>query len=150
MSGEDDYCELCDLPRSTCIHGMPKPVIPPEPPKPVRKSRTTTTRAAKAPKAPKAAAVTTRTAAAPRRWSAPADFVPHIVAMLDEAEGGLSTDDALAQLEERVGDDLRPGDREKSPQGEQRWRTAARKARRELVVSGILSDAQPGIWQLRS
>lgn len=147
MSDEDDYCELCDLPRSTCIHGMPKPVIPPDPPKPARAPRKAAPRAAKPAKA--AASVTTRTSAAPRRWSAPADFVPHIVAMLTEAEGGLPTDDALARLEERVADDLRPGDREKSPQGEQRWRTAARKARRELVTSGILSDAQPGVWQLR-
>ncbi|WP_240937883.1 hypothetical protein [Nocardioides sp. JQ2195] len=128
---------------------MPKPVAPPEPPAPVRKPRKAA--APRTPKAAKAAApVTTRTSAAPRRWSAPADFVPHIVAMLDEADGGLRTDDALARLEERVADELRPGDREKSPQGEQRWRTAARKARRELVTSGILSDAQPGVWQLRS
>ena len=24
----DDYCELCDLPRSQCIHGMPPPPEP--------------------------------------------------------------------------------------------------------------------------
>lgn len=143
----DDYCELCDLPRSTCIHGMPKPVVAPDPPKPAKKPRA---RKAAAPKRkPAASQVTTRTTAAPRRWSAPADFVPHIVAMLDEVDEGLPTDDALSRLEERVAESLRPGDREKSPQGEQRWRTAARRARRELVTSGVLSDARPGIWELK-
>ena len=31
MSEPDDYCELCDLPRSQCIHGQP-------PPEPVKKA----------------------------------------------------------------------------------------------------------------
>lgn len=147
MSAEDDYCDLCDLPRSTCVHGMPKPEVVPDPPKPVKQARVRKTTTPKA-KQSAASSVTTKASAAPRRWSAPADFVPHIVAMLDEADGGLPSDDALARLEERVADSLRPGDRERSPQGEQRWRTAARRARRDLVASGVLSDARPGVWEL--
>lgn len=152
VAGSEDYCEMCDLPLSTCVHGMPTPVAPPEPAKPAPRrtprtasSRpgTTSSRAASRP------VTTTRTSTRPRRWTAPEELVPHIVAMLDEAGEGLTTDDALDRLEERVGDQLRDGDREKSPQGELRWRTAARKARRELANAGVLATDQPGIWRLR-
>lgn len=149
MAGAEDYCELCDLPLSTCVHGMPKPVAP-EPPKPAprRTTRPTARKSAEAGTARPAA--TTRTTSRPRRWTAPEELVPHIVAMLDEAGEALTTEDALARLEERVGDQLRAGDRETSPQGELRWRTAARKARRELANAGVLAADQPGVWRLRS
>lgn len=144
MPGPDDYCELCDLPLSTCVHGMPKPEPQPEPVRPTP---------AKKPAAPRRKTATpssqgVRTKQVPRRWTPPAEFVPHVMAVLEEAGGSLPTDDALARIEQRVGDDLRPGDHERTPQGELRWRTAARKARRELVQEGRLSADQPGVWQL--
>ncbi|KQY51640.1 MULTISPECIES: hypothetical protein [unclassified Nocardioides] len=144
---EDDYCELCDLKFSNCVHGMPKPVAPAEPPKAVRKPRVAKPEKPEADKV-SPARVTTSTPRAARRWTAPADFMPHIVAVLDEAGQALSTEDALARIEERMADQLRPGDLERSPQGELRWRTAARKARLELVNTGLLSADQPGVWQL--
>lgn len=149
MPGEDDYCELCDLPRAQCIHGMPKPVAEPEKPKPSRAARVP-----KEPKAPRARKATSSpsvtTRAKPRKWTPPAEFVPHILATLDEAGGSLAVDDALGRVEERMGDQLRPGDHELTPQGELRWRTAARKARRELVEAGVIDANQPGVWQLRN
>jgi hypothetical protein len=45
MNASDDYCELCDLPRSQCLHGQPPPlpkkaVTPPTPKKrPVARGR---------------------------------------------------------------------------------------------------------------
>ncbi len=72
MSAENDYCELCDLPLSTCIHGMPKPVAPPEPVKPVRAPKV---REPKPRKSPAAKAVSTRTTA-PRKWTQPGEFMP--------------------------------------------------------------------------
>lgn len=134
-----DYCDLCDLPLSQCIHGMPAP--PPEPPKPaaaprVRTPRTATPRATSAAKGP----------SAPRRWTQPHELAPHIVAVLHDAGGRLEADDVFAALEERV--ELRAGDRDPNPQGELRWRAAARKARKELIDSGVLAAAGPGVWQL--
>ncbi len=50
-------------------------------------------------------------------------------------------------LEVRIGDRLRPGDRETNPQGELRWRAAARRARKSLMDDGLLETA-PGVWRL--
>ena len=49
---------------------------------------------------------------------------------------------------ERVGDQLRSGDRETNPQGELRWHAAARKARKALLDEGLLETAGPGVWRL--
>lgn len=176
MADQDDYCELCDLRLSQCHHGMPKPVIEPEAPKPAKtatprkraSARTSATSAttkagttnagttnagtsgASVARTTPTRGVTTRSTPAARKWTPPADFVPHIVAVLGEAGGSLESETALDTLEERVGDQLLPGDRERTPQGELRWRTAARKARRELVEAGVISADQPGVWQLNS
>lgn len=144
MPGEDDYCELCDLPKVQCIHGMPKPAPEPEKPKPARAAKAT--REPKPRKQAASAPVSTRTM--PRKWTPPAEFVPHILAILDAAGGSLPADDALSRVEERMAEQLRPGDQEKTPQGELRWRTAARKARRELVQAGVLNADRPGVWEL--
>ncbi|GHJ58866.1 hypothetical protein NOK12_13840 [Nocardioides sp. OK12] len=142
-----DYCDLCDLPLSTCVHGMPKPVEPPPappkaPPKasPVTRRRTTTAAAAgsTAPAAP----------ARPRRRTPSVDFKPWIVKLLQEAGGQAESDDLLTELAERLGDVLRPGDLEKGPTGEVRWRTAARTARKELADDGLLLAPRPGTWAL--
>ncbi|NYG55001.1 hypothetical protein [Nocardioides perillae] len=145
----DDYCEHCDLPLSQCVHGRPAPVAPPAPPKasPVR------TRAASAPssgttaRAPRAAKAAPVKRAVVRKWTQPAELRPAILAVLQDAEAPLGHDEAFARLEERVGDALRPGDRDPNPQGEMRWRAAARKARKELIDEGLLAQA-PGTWGL--
>lgn len=152
MAGPDDYCELCDLRLSQCPHGMPKPVVEPETPKPLRTPRAPRKKAPakSAARTTTAKTVTTQTSPSPRKWTPPTDFVPHIVAVLDEAGGSLETETALAKIEERLGDQLLPGDRERSPQGDLRWRTAARKARRELVVAGVINADRPGVWRLNN
>lgn len=140
-----DYCEMCDLPLSTCVHGMPKP--PPEPPKtaPVR------TRTAAA----KASPVTRRRT--PERAAAPArprlrthqdDFKPWLVGVLQDAGGTEESEVAILEVERRMAARLLPGDRELGPQGEPRWRTALRWARKELADEGLLHAPQPGVWAL--
>jgi hypothetical protein len=77
-----DYCELCDLPKSTCIHGNPPPTPPPAakrtPTPRVTTRRTSTTSAASS-------------AAPPRvvnhRWTPPDTFKPVIVEVLGEHGG---------------------------------------------------------------
>ena len=135
----DDYCELCDLPRSQCVHGMPAP--PPAPPKakPTPRPRTTTS---------KAASPTTSRATTPRRWTPPEAFKPAIVSVLREAGGELETDQLFEELEAVVRDDLRPADTERTPEGELRWRYAARRARVALIDEGLMTKARPGVWQL--
>ncbi len=146
----EDYCEHCDLPLSTCIHGRPpapEPVKAPPKASPVRRSTTsaigstsrTTSRSASAP-----APVRT----APRRRTDKAEFKPVIVEVLQEAGGEQEADLVLAALEERLAEVLKPGDHETGPTGEVRWRTAARWARKELADDGLLVAPQPGVWAL--
>lgn len=142
---EGDYCELCDLPLSQCVHGRPEPVPPPKPAPAPRASRVRTTRVP----GTKVSATPVRSAV-PRKWTSPEEFRPVILATLQDAGGELDTDDVFARLEERVADLLRPGDRETNPQGELRWRAAARKARRALMDEGLLAEAGVGVWRLTS
>lgn len=140
MNESDDYCELCDLPRSQCIHGRP----PREP-----------ARVAKAPAPPPRRRAPARTpgAAAParpvnRRWSRPEDLKPLILSVLREAGGELDAEDMFLELELAAEDHLRPGDREAMPTGELRWRYAARRARVDLIREGLMAQGTPGIWRL--
>lgn len=71
-----------------------------------------------------------------------------IVAVLDEAGGELPVDDVLAAVEERIGVHLLEGDRQLTPEGELRWRYAARRARQQLVQDGLMARSRPGIWEL--
>lgn len=146
----EDYCEHCDLPFSTCIHGRPpapEPVKAPPKASPVRRRTTsasgsasgTTTGSASAP-----APVRT----APRRRTDKAEFKPVIVEVLQEAGGEQEADLVLAALGERLAEVLKPGDHETGPTGEVRWRTAARWARKELADDGLLVAPQPGVWAL--
>ncbi|MDF1605657.1 hypothetical protein [Nocardioides sp. YIM 152315] len=139
-----DYCELCDLPKSTCIHGNP-----PAPPLP-------TTRAA----TPRATPVRRRTtssasrspAAPPRvvshRWTPPDTFRVVILEVLAEHGGEMDQDDAFDALEAAMGERLKPADHEKTPEGELRWRYAARRARQALIAEGSMTKGRPGIWAL--
>jgi hypothetical protein len=138
MIAVDDYCELCDLPKSQCPHGQPPPV-PKEavtaPPKPRKRP---TTRARPAVPAKKATL----------RWTPPGTFKPLILSVLEEAGGELETDELFVRLEAAADDRLLPADSETTPEGELRWRYAARRARVALVDEGLMTKGRPGVWQL--
>lgn len=68
--------------------------------------------------------------------------------MLEDAGGALDGDDLFARLEDRVADDLLAGDRERTPEGELRWRYAARRERQALIADGVMTKGRPGVWQL--
>lgn len=143
---ESDYCELCDLPRSQCIHGQPPAPAPtttparrstPAAPRPRRSAATST---ATKPK------VVTRSGA--RKWTGPDELAPHIITILENAGGALPTDDLLEALEETVADRLLPGDHQRTPEGDIRWRYTARRARQKLISEGLMEKGSPGVWQL--
>jgi hypothetical protein len=144
MSAED-YCELCDLPKSQCIHGNP----PPPPPPTVRKAP-----AARPVVRRTAASSTTRSApAAParpvrHRWTPPDVFKPEILEVLRAAGGELEQEEVFLELEIRMEERLTDADRELTPEGELRWRYAARRARQALVAEGAMTKGRPGIWAL--
>ncbi|RNM13166.1 hypothetical protein [Nocardioides pocheonensis] len=145
MNASEDYCELCDLPRSQCIHGRP-----PTPPAPAVKP----VKAAKASTAPRKRTTTaSRTPGAPakpvvRRWTPPEEFKPLILSVLEEAGGELEADEVFLELEILMEDRFRAGDNETTPEGELRWRYAARRARIALIEEGLIAKARPGVWQL--
>lgn len=132
-----DYCELCDLPRSQCVHGQP--------PRAPREAVTSAPRARRAPR-PKASAPPPRPVT--RRWTPPEVFSPLIVAVLRDAGGELAADEAFLELELLVEDRLLAGDRETTPQGELRWQSAARRARQSLIADGLMTKDRPGYWTL--
>jgi hypothetical protein len=138
MNAPEDYCELCDLPKSQCIHGRP----PPAP----QKSTEPTPRVRKKP------AVRVRTAppakVVNRRWTPPEVFKPLILTVLEQAGGELDAEDAFLELEILAEDRLLPGDQEKTPEGELRWRYAARRARLALIEEGLMAKSRPGVWEL--
>jgi hypothetical protein len=142
MSATDDYCELCDLPRSQCVHGRPAPADPvpaPKAPPEPRKRATSTVRRA-----------TSGGSAKPvvRRWTPPEALSPVIVDVLREAGGELPAEEVLDRVRAVIGDRLRPGDEELTPAGELRWRYAARRARQSLIDEGVMVPGRPGSWQL--
>jgi hypothetical protein len=74
--------------------------------------------------------------------------VPHIIAVLEAAGRELDSDDLFAALEERLADELLEGDRQLTPEGELRWRYAARRARQSMISDGLMSKGAPGVWSL--
>jgi hypothetical protein len=143
----DDYCELCDLPLSTCVHGRP----PPPPPEPVRKAparRATPVRARTPGSSARSAAAEVSTQRVTRKWTPSEEFRPHVLAILRENDGRLDADDLMLELEIRLEDVLTPGDRELAPQGGERWHLAVRRQRKALADEGLLVPAQPGVWEL--
>lgn len=142
MSTIDDYCEHCDLPLSTCVHGNP-PTPPPEPTpqaSPVRTTRATTRVPGSSAKPPPPARA--------RRHTPAADLEPHVVAVLEDLGGEAAAEDVMVAVGERMADVFRPGDQEKGPTGELRWRTACRTARKNLADQGLLVAPSPGVWRL--
>jgi hypothetical protein len=139
MNESADYCELCDLPKSQCVHGQP----PPMPKKAV----------APTPRPRKRPATVTRSSVTPekvvtRRWTPPEVFKPLIITVLEQAGGELEADELFLELEVLAEDRLRPADSETTPEGELRWRYAARRARVALIEEGLMTKARPGVWQL--
>ena len=135
----EDYCELCDLPLSQCVHGMPEP--PPPPPR-----TTAPSRAPRAPRTTNRPTVTSRPTV--RRYTPPEEVAPLILRVLEDEGGRATADDVLAGVEVLLAPSFRAGDEEKGPTGELRWRTAARKARKSLSDEGLLVVPQPGVWAL--
>lgn len=133
----EDYCELCELPRATCIHGRPAVAPNPTPPA-ARPAARPATRPRKVPP----------TNRVERKWTPSATFRPHILRILREYAGRLEADDLMVELEVAMDDVLTAGDRERSPQGGDRWQVAVRKQRKELIDEGLLVPAQPGVWEL--
>lgn len=141
MNQPEDYCELCELPKSQCPHGQPPP--PPPPPK----------KAVAPPKPRKRAVSPARPAAAPqtaatRRWTPPEVFKPLIITALEGAGGELEAEALFLELEVLAEDQLLPEDTESTPEGELRWRYAARRARVALIDEGLMTKTTPGVWQL--
>ncbi len=136
----EEYCELCDLPLNTCIHGMPKP-----PPKPAPAPRAPRTRTS----TPRTTAVRTATTSArpPSKVSDQSAFRPHIVRIL-KLEGSLETEDMLLELEMAMEDELRERDRQPTPTGEVRWHQSARMERKAMIDAGLMAGGKPGIWEL--
>jgi hypothetical protein len=137
MSAED-YCDLCDLPKSQCIHGNP-----PAPPPPRATARTATPRAGR-PVVKKAAP----SRSVPRKWTPPEAFRPDIVAVLEEAGGQLEQEELFRALEDRVAERLTEADHQTTPEGELRGRYAARRARQALIADGEMTKGRPGVWSL--
>ncbi|MCL8025067.1 winged helix-turn-helix domain-containing protein [Nocardioides bruguierae] len=76
------------------------------------------------------------------------EFKPFILLLLQEAGGEREADLLYDELPERMSEQMRPGDHETGPTGELRWRTAARKARKELADEGFVQAPQPGVLEL--
>jgi hypothetical protein len=138
---EPDYCDLCDLPRSTCIHGNPPPPPPPA------ASRASTPRATPVTRR-KVASAAAPARAVPRKWTPPDAFRLDILEVLREHGGRLEQDELFAALEAAMGERLTTADRDTTPEGELRWRYAARRARQALLAEGVMTKGQPGIWAL--
>jgi hypothetical protein len=140
MTASDDYCELCDLPRSQCVHGQP-PHPPSQPakkaPPPPRKRPATRARSTSRPET-----------AVSRRWTPPEAFKPLIVSVLERNGGELEAEEVFAELEVLAADRLLPEDSQRTPEGELRWHYAARRARMALIGEGRMTKARPGVWQL--
>jgi hypothetical protein len=136
----EDYCDLCDLPLSTCVHGMPKPLPPPPPPPRAPRTRTSTPRAS-------ASRTSTAPARPPSKVSDQTAFRPHIVRIL-RLEGSLETEDMLLELEMAMDEELRERDRQPTPTGELRWHATARMERKSMIDAGLMAGGKPGIWEL--
>jgi len=139
----EDYCDLCDLPLSTCIHGMPAP-----PPASAAAPATRTPRTPRATATRKPSVRTTTSKPSPvRKRTEQEAFRPFIVQLLKD-EGSLETAEVMGMLEERMAEVLLERDRQKAPTGEVRWHTAARAERKAMIDEGLMVPARPGVWEL--
>ena len=153
MTPPADYCELCDLPLSQCVHGNP-PSPPPEKAAarkaPARKTapRSTSSRSTASGSAAKAASSVSVTSAPPRR-TPQREFRPHILAALRASGGRAEMEDVMAEISRSMEPVLRPADHEIVNQGEVRWRYAARLERKAMLDDGLVAPPrEPGVWEL--
>jgi len=140
----EEYCELCDLPLSQCVHGMPKPPPKPAPAPRATRVRTTTVRSTSAGPSTRSTSTTSRP---PSRVTDQTAFRPHIIRIL-KTEGRLETEDMLLELEMAMEDELRERDRQPTPTGEVRWHQSARKERKAMIDAGLMAGGKPGVWEL--
>ena len=147
MTADSAFCDLCELPRAHCVHGMPPP--PPEEPKKKPAPRVAKPRAAKAASgtSTSSAGVSVRrtgTVRTPQR-----EFRQPILEVLAANGGEHHMDEVLTEVERRMEPILREGDYETVERGEPRWRKAARFERKAMVDDGLLMPLQtPGVWTL--
>ena len=147
MTADSAFCDLCELPRAHCVHGMPPP--PPEEPKKKPAPRAAKPRVAKAASgtSTSSAGVSVRrtgTIRTPQR-----EFRQPILEVLAANGGEHHMDEVLAEVERRMEPVLREGDYETVERGEPRWRKAARFERKAMVDDGLLMPLQtPGVWTL--
>lgn len=140
MSPPDDYCDLCDLPRSQCIHGMP-------PPPPVA-ARPPAVPASRSKPKPRVTTPKAEVRSKAKRWTPPEMLAPVIVGVLEDAGGQLEAEELFGELETQLEGRFLVGDQERTPEGELRWQYAARRARQALITDGVMTKG-PGLWQLR-
>ena len=88
-----------------------------------------------------------RSKAVTRRWTTPEAFKPLILTVLENAGGRSTPTTCSCELSPRRGP-VPPGDSELTPEGELRWRYAARRARVALIAEGQMTKGTPGLWQL--
>lgn len=148
MDETDDYCELCDLPKSQCIHGNPPPPPPPPPPKAKTAVKKAAVRASPRPRATTASRTVAPKRPVTLRWTPPEVFKPLILSVLAEHGGELEAEDLYRELETIAGDHLHEADSERTPEGELRWQYAARRARVALIKEGHMTKGRPGVWRL--
>ena len=141
MSASAEYCELCDLPLATCVHGQPPP-----PPKPV--TRPAPSRAVTRKAVTRATVPGTPPKEVQHRWTTPDALKAPILTVLQDAGGELDAEDLFLELEILVEDRLLEGDRDMTPEGELRWQYAARRARQALIAEGLMAKGRPGVWEL--
>jgi len=148
MTADSAFCDLCELPRAHCVHGMPPP--PPEEPKKKPAPRAAKPRVAKAASGSSSSSTSgvsvrrTGTIRTPQR-----EFRQPILEVLAANGGEHHMDEVLTEVERRMEPILREGDYETVERGEPRWRKAARFERKAMVDDGLLMPLQtPGIWTL--
>ena len=147
MTADSAFCDLCELPRAHCVHGMPPP--PPEEPKKKPAPRAAKPRVAKAASgtSTSSAGVSVRrtgTVRTPQR-----EFRQPILEVLAANGGEHHMDEVLTEVERRMEPILREGDYETVERGEPRRRKAARFERKAMVDDGLLMPLQtPGVWTL--
>jgi hypothetical protein len=146
MTSTADYCELCDLPLSQCVHGQPPPP-PPEKKAPAPRARKASTASSSSRKASSTPAVSV--SSKPPRRTPQREFRRYILAALQDRGGRAEVEDLMADLVERMEPVLRPADHETVNQGELRWRYAARLERKAMLDDGLIAaPRQPGFWEL--
>lgn len=152
MDASAEYCELCDLPLVTCVHGQPPAPAPEKTapqPRVARASRPAPRSPARSTRPRQGGATTVKASPRVGKWTPPEMFAPFILDVLAEAGGELDADAMFAALEEQLGENFRSGDREPTPPtGELRWQVAARRARQQLIADGRMVKGAPGMWVL--